>query len=292
MAKKAVDLEVQSQIRETWIARFDIAIENTLKALEKQSKDIHDKARELTHGFYNSRQVSYRVGQEVLDMVQRGNSRSALVTVHKAINTCQELSSFYRLVATPSLLDISNDAVFIYNKTLHSFKSDTDVSTYYSSNADIEREASFICILAERYVDNIALQKEKIDSYAKFVDEQMYSLSRLDTLLRTNEKMIFSESFGKSGSNYLLNNVPEDLDEEPEISLASYKGEYVVIGLDEDGDIIDIGAHSTSQSEIKENIPPINNTSYIIGYVEDDEDNDEGHFRTYRVWKGGQWCKK
>lgn len=202
MARKTLDTQEIAKVRGTWISNFDTAISKSLEKLEAQAKEIEKSSKTISQGFYESDYVSYKVGSRVLKYIQLGKQRSALITVHTAINEAQRVSSFFRMVAYPSIIDIQNDAIFVYNKTLSRFKADEDVNYLFSTNAEIEREASFVCISAERYVDKISTYKEQLDNYLKFVDEQMFSLSRLDTLLRTNEKMLYSESFSRAGDDF------------------------------------------------------------------------------------------
>jgi hypothetical protein len=272
MAKKSMDLEVVETIRKTWIAKFDTVIEKNLKKLWDRSKELHDNASKYVTDFSQSENVSYLVGAKVIECINEGKQRQALITVHKAINACQELSSIFRLVLYPSILDINNDIIFMYNRTLNSFKADIDVATNYTSNAEIEREASFVCIMAERIVDSTVLNKEKIEQYLKFVDEQMYSLSRLDNMLRTNEKMLFSESFSRGSSNYMMNNPVEDDEEDCDVEIKfvperKHANSYVAV---KDGDAIKM---SDSRKLLKNSLS-VDQLRHAIElyYVEDDLD--------------------
>lgn len=192
MAK--IDARELAVMRETFTDR-KIEAEDKMKELYKSAQDLYDSYAESIENYFDSEFSAHTVGRNIDGM---DNQVDAIRMVHIAIAHSQEMSGLFRLRLYPQITHIYVTAKTLYDVFYTEFMNDDAVSDTLTTNADKVREAELCLLYVGEDYEKITTILDQVKSYGKFVDEQMFSLNRMHTMVMNLEKLRDNEMFGEA----------------------------------------------------------------------------------------------
>ena len=194
---KVVDNDAISRLMTHWKKEakdYDIA----LGVLEKDALKTQQRAAKAIDDFKESDYISYKVTPVVLKKATKGDLLKAQGDLHLASYKLQELSTKFKTEFNVKGIEFLNDANNLTNEIYTSFATDASVNTLLGTSAAIERQYNAVAVTIIEKYNNIKTAKNIIDEYSRFVEEQMFALSRLDGVLKYHNSLSTAEVMNRA----------------------------------------------------------------------------------------------
>lgn len=215
MAK--INQDELKEIRKNYIEVANETAETTEAILELSNqvkKEAQNMIQDFTKSKYALSKVTYRVVNEHI------SAMAGLKDIHTALHKLQELTEHFRAILIPKNVEFFNDCKVIWDDLQSDFMGDLDVISTLTTNVDKERELYYIFRGALNAWSYMGVNNQQMDSYEKYLTNQMFGFNRLDTLVQKLENIKANELFGDLNDDSRMNKDEDD------------KG---FIDLDEDG---------------------------------------------------------
>ena len=110
----------------------------------------------------------------------------------------QELSTKFKTEFNVKGIEFLNDANNLTNEIYTEFATDRSVNMLLGTSAAIERQYNAVAVAIIEKYNNIKTAKNIIDEYSRFVEEQMFALSRLDGVLKYHNSLSTAEVMNRA----------------------------------------------------------------------------------------------
>lgn len=178
--------------------------EEALLKIDEKSQKLKTYADNIITKFKKSTYVSYKVTPDVLMEVTNGNLLTALKKLHIASYRTQEVSARFKTKYNPQMIEQINYSNNLNNEIYTRFTTDNSINSLLKTNAAIERYYNSITIKIAEHTNNIAMCKKFIDELSKFVEEQLFALSRLDGVIKYNNSLQIAETMNTANSGVTM----------------------------------------------------------------------------------------
>jgi len=183
-------------------------VSETLETILKVSTKAKNEAKKLVQDFTNSNYSLSKVTNRVIN--EHTSALAGLKDIHNSLHKVQELSEHFRAVLIPSDIECLNDGKAIWDETSSSFTGDLDVIAVLQTNTDKERELYYIFRKALTHWSYIRANNQQMESYEKYLTNQVFGFNRLDTLVQKLENIKANELFGDLNDDSRMNKNEKD----------------------------------------------------------------------------------
>jgi len=183
-------------------------LSKTLNDILDVSNKVKDEAKRLIQSFTNSNYSLSKVTNRVIN--EHTMALAGLKDIHNSLHKVQELSEHFRAVLIPSDIECVNDGKAIWDESASGFTGDIDVIAVLQTNADKERELYYIYAEALTAWSYIRANNQQMESYEKYLTNQIFGFNRLDTLVQKLENIKANELFGDLKDDDKMNKNEDD----------------------------------------------------------------------------------
>jgi len=183
-------------------------VSDTLETILKVSTKAKNEAKKLVQDFTNSNYSLSKVTNRVIN--EHTSALAGLKDIHNSLHKVQELSEHFRAVLIPSDIECLNDGKAIWDENSSSFTGDLDVISVLQTNTDKERELYYIFRKALTHWSYIRANNQQMESYEKYLTNQVFGFNRLDTLVQKLENIKANELFGDLNDDSRMNKNEKD----------------------------------------------------------------------------------
>lgn len=194
---KAVDNDAVSRLITHWKKEAE-DYEKALDVLERDANKTKERAAKAIEAFKESDYISYKVTPAVLKKATKGDLLKAQGELHLASYKLQELSTKFKTEFNVKGIEFLNDANNLTNEIYTEFATDRSVNMLLGTSAAIERQYNAVAVAIIEKYNNIKTAKNIIDEYSRFVEEQMFALSRLDGVLKYHNSLSTAEVMNRA----------------------------------------------------------------------------------------------
>lgn len=192
MARNEVDSDAVERLVSHW--KQEIADEcKTISKIKKEILKVAENAKKSVEIFNNSEYPSFKVSEGIMDYVKEGDVFKAMQQLHIASYKLQELSALFKTDYNIKAIECINDANVIEMEVHTTYSTDSSCAQLLGSNASIERYWGVISLEMQADLLDIQTSKKVIDELSKYVEEQLYALSRLDGVLKYSNSLQTAE---------------------------------------------------------------------------------------------------
>lgn len=182
-------------------------LEEPLLQKKEEISALYSDFSKRIRDFYGTEHLAHKVGTNV----EKATSRVAkLKLIRTAIYENTELLSYYRICIFPMMNTLNSDTKFMLQTAWLYLTGDNKVIQLLSSNAEKEREASYLLMNANATGESIKQLYQNLKSYADFLDSNLDQLNKAESALRlennfrenelTNEFLHGAKETGNTGS--------------------------------------------------------------------------------------------
>jgi hypothetical protein len=205
MAK--IDVNDLKDLRNDWEATASDTAE-TLEVVLDRSTQIKLEAKKLIQDFTNSKYALSKVTDRVIN--EHTSALAGLKDIHTSLHKVQELSEHFRATLLPSDLECLNDGKSLWDENSTTFMGDIDTIAVLQTNTDKERELFYIFKKALTHWSYIRANNQQMESYEKYITNQVFGFNRLDTLVQKLENIKANELFGDLRDDSTMNKDDKD----------------------------------------------------------------------------------
>jgi len=205
MAK--IDINDLKSLRADWKSQAE-DIADALEQILDRSTEIKLEAKRLIQDFTKSKYSLSKVTNRVIN--EHTSALAGLKDIHTSLHKVQELSEHFRATLVPSDNECLNDGKILWDENSTSFMGDIDTIGVLQTNTDKERELFFIFKDALTHWSYIRANNQQMESYEKYITNQVFGFNRLDTLVQKLENIKANELFGDLRDDDTMNKNEKD----------------------------------------------------------------------------------
>ena len=205
MAK--IDIADLKSLRGDWEEQADKTAE-ILNDILVRSTLLTTEAKNLIQDFTNSKYSLSKVTNRVIN--EHTSALAGLKDIHTSLHKVQELSEHFRATLIPSDSECLNDGKILWDENSTSFMGDLDTIGVLQTNTDKERELFFIFKHALTHWSYLRANNQQMESYEKYITNQIFGFNRLDTLVQKLENIKANELFGDLKDDDIMNKDTKD----------------------------------------------------------------------------------
>ena len=205
MAK--IDINDLKELREEHEEKAS-EVADTLLDIRDRSDKVKNEAKKLIQDFTSTKWALSKVTDRVIN--EHTSALTGLKDIHTALHKVQELSEHFRATLLPSDLECLNDGKAIWDETASGFTGDLDVIAVLQTNTDKERELFFIYSEALTNWSYIRANSQQMESYEKYITNQIFGFNRLDSLVQKLENIKANELFSDLNDDDRMNKNEDD----------------------------------------------------------------------------------
>lgn len=205
MARNAsVDNTAVERLTTHWADAFKNDYQDTIYRISDNMQKLKKHAKKEIEELQQTKYISYKVAPIILDLLKKDKSNEALRQLHIASYKVQEVSASFKTIYNPKAIEYLNDSNIILNDAYNRFSTDTSVNQLLGSNAAIDRYYRSIASELEAQQNYINTDKKVIDELSKFIEEQLYALSRLDGVIRYHNSLNVADSMNSANKGVVV----------------------------------------------------------------------------------------
>jgi len=165
-----------------------------LKDVLKDIIDIEIDVRKQVVDLSTSDDAPAKVARDLVEDKSLPRSKQ-MQRVHMSMYKHNDLANKVNLSVLPLVTEMYGDAQSVVNNTKLELMNDQLFNRLTSSNAEREREVNFILMHLQTAFNKIDMKYKNIKNYIKHIDDQSHYLSKLDAMIRLQQKISESADY-------------------------------------------------------------------------------------------------
>jgi len=202
-----IDVNQLKELREEWSEIAQDTAE-TLETIKQRSDKIKNEAKKLIEDFTKSKYSLSKVTDRVIN--KHTSAIAGLKDIHNSLHKAQELSEHFRAILLPNDVECLSDGKAIWDEKYAEFTGDIDVIALLQTNTDKEREHYYIFKDGLTAWSYIRANSQQMESYEKFLTNQIFGFNRLDNLVQKLENIKANELFTDMNDDSRMNKDEDD----------------------------------------------------------------------------------
>jgi len=165
-----------------------------LKNILNDITEMEANVRKQVVNLSTSNDAPAKVARDVVENPSLPRSKQ-MQRVHVSMYKYNDLANKVNLSIVPVVTEMYGDAQSVVNNTKLELMNDPLFNRLTSSNAEREREVSFILMYLQTVFNKIEMKFKNIKNYIKHIDDQAHYLSKLDSMIRLQQKIAESADY-------------------------------------------------------------------------------------------------
>jgi hypothetical protein len=171
----------------------------TLKSIRNEITDFYKQLNTIISEWASTDDVPYKVAEIILR--DQLNQMNALTLTHKAMYKINNINTKTNLNILPEMEVLQSEANILFDSIKTELLNDPVFHRVTSSNAEREREISYILMFHKQEMDRIGLRYNQAKKLVKFMESASGYINRLDSMIRLKQNIIQSSEFESMVAN-------------------------------------------------------------------------------------------